>query len=507
MKNSLAKIILRTKLVLALGFVLGALVSLAGAAHAQTTAAAPQATPPPPAAPRSVTVPKPVERTLRNGLRVIVVEHHATPLVAAQVLVKNGGEVDPANLSGLADMTAELLTKGTKTRTAPQIAQEIEALGGELNSGAGWDASRATVNVLSAKAEPAMAILADVVRNPVFQDEEIERLRQQYTDSINIGMNSPGTLASWVASRVVFGDSPYGHPVSGTAESIERIKRDDVVALHSRFYRPDNAVLVIGGDIKAEDAFKLAEKSFGDWAKPSAALDAASMSKAAGGTAKQRIVVVDMPGAGQAAVVFARRGIARTDPEYFSGIVANSVLSGYSGRLNQEIRIKRGLSYGARSSLDVRREAGPFVASAQTKNQSGAEVASLLVGELTRLSSEPVGDTELTPRKAVLIGGFGRTLETTEGIVAQIASLALYGLDLGEINKYIGSVQSVTSAQIQKFAGSRLGVADSNIIIVGDAKDFIEPLRKQFPNVEVIKREDLDLNTGSLHKPAQGATK
>jgi zinc protease len=501
MKNALTKIVSRGRLALALVF---ALVSLAGAARAQTTAA-PQATPPPPAAPHPVSVPKPIERTLRNGLRVIVVEHHATPLVAAQLLVKNGGEVDPASLSGLADMTAELLTKGTKTRNATQIAQEIEALGGQLSSSAGWDASSATVNVLSAKVEPAMAILSDVVRNPVFQDAEIERLRQQYTDSISVDMNNPGTLAAWVASRVVFGDSPYGHPVSGTAESIERIKRDDVVALHAKFYRPDNAILVIGGDIKAEDAFRLAEKSFGDWAKPAAALDAASMAKAGGGEAKQRIVVVDMPGAGQAAVLFTRRGIARTDPEYFSGIVATSVLSGYSGRLNQEIRIKRGLSYGARTSLDVRRDVGPFTAWAQTKNQSGAEVASLLVGELTRLSSEPVGDTELTPRKAVLIGGFGRTLETTEGIVGQIASLALYGLNLGEINSYVSNVQAVTAPQVQKFAGSRLGVTDSNIVIVGDAKDFLEPLRKQFPNIEVIRRDELDLNSGSLHKPAQGA--
>jgi zinc protease len=491
---------------LALALALVSLVSLAGSAQAQTTAA-PQATPPPPAAPRPVTVPKPVERTLSNGLRVIVVEHHATPLVAAQLLVKNGGEVDPANLSGLADMTAELLTKGTKTRTAPQIAQEIEALGGQLNSGAGWDASRATVNVLAAKAEPAMAILADVVRNPAFQDEEIERLRQQYIDSISLDMNNPGTLAGLVASRVVFGDSPYGHPVSGTAESIQRIKRDDVAALHSKYYRPDNAVLVIGGDISADAAFRLAEHAFGDWAKPSTAPTASGSVQVTGGAAKQRVVVVDMPGAGQAAVVFARRGIARTDPEFFSGIVANSVLSGYSGRLNQEIRIKRGLSYGARASLDVRRDVGPFVASAQTKNQSGAEVASLLVGELTRLSSEPVGDTELTPRKAVLIGGFGRTLETTEGIVGQVASLALYGLNLNEINNFVTNVQAVSAPQIQKFAGSRLGVADSNIVIVGDAKEFIEPLRKQFPNVEVIRRDELDLNTGSLHKPAQGATK
>ena len=489
-----------------------ALLCLSMSATAQTAgaAAAPQATPPPPSAPRPVSVPKPAERTLANGLRVIGVEHPAAPLVAAQVLVKNGGEVDPASLSGLADMTAELLTKGTKTRTAPQIAQEIEALGGQINSAAGWDASSASVNVLASKVEPAMAILADVVRNPVFKDEEVERLRQQYADSISVGMNSPGTLASWVASRVVFGDSPYGHPVSGTAESIGSIKREDVVALHSKYYRPDNAVLVIGGDIRAADAFKLAERSFGDWAKPSTPLSGVAPARATAAAAangKQRVVVVDMPGAGQAAVVFARRGIARTDPEYFSGVVANSVLSGYSGRLNQEIRIKRGLSYGARASLDVRREPGPFVASAQTKNQSGAEVASLLVSELTRLSNEPVGDTELTPRKAVLIGGFGRTLETTEGIVAQVASLALYGLNLGEINNYVANVQAVTAPQIQKFAGSRLGVADSNIVIVGDAKEFVEALRKQFPNVEVIRREELDLNNGALRKPAQGATK
>jgi zinc protease len=483
---------------------------LAGGARAQNVtggSAVPQETPPPPAAPRSVNVPKPVERTLKNGLRVIVIENHNTPLVGAQLMLKNGGEVDPANLSGVADMTAELLTKGTQTRTAPQIAQEIEALGGVINTAANWDAARATVNVISSKTEPAMAILADVVRNPVFKDEEIERLRQQYLDSLSVGMNSPGTLASWVASRVVFGDTAYGHPVSGTPESLQRIKRADVVALHTTYYRPDNAILVIGGDIKAADAFSLTEKLFGDWAKPSTALPSGSSKASDAAAGGQRVVVVDMPGAGQAAVIFARRGIARTDPDFYSGIVANSVLSGYSGRLNQEIRIKRGLSYGARSTLDTRRDIGPFVASAQTKNQSGAEVASLLLSELTRLSNEAVAETELTPRKAVLIGSFGRSLETTEGLVGQVAALALYGLSLDEINRYITSVQSVTAAQVQKFAGSRLGAKDASIVIVGDAKDFIEPLRKQFPNVEVIKREDLDLNTGTLHKAMEGSTK
>ena len=473
---------------------------LAGAAVAQ------QETPPAPAAPRSVTIPKPVERTLKNGLRVIVIEESDIPLVSAGVVVKNGGEIDPADLSGLAELTASLLTKGTKTRTAPQIAQEIEALGGTIQTGAGWDASRAFINVMSAKIDPAMTILADVVRNPVFKEDEIERLRQQYLDDLAVTLGQPGSIANFVAARVVFGDAAYGHPLAGTPESLARIKQADIIGLHSKYYRPDNAVLVIGGSIKAADAFKLAERLFGDWQKPASAVPArGQVGKMVRADDKQRVVVIDMPDAGQAAVVLARLGISRTDPDYFRGIVTNSVLSGYSGRLNQEIRIKRGLSYGARSSLDVRRESGPYVASAQTKNPSGAEVAALLIGELGRLSSEAVTDTELTPRKAVLIGGFGRNLETTDGLVSQVASLALYGLSLDEINNYIRNVQSVTAADVQKFAGSRLTAKDSNIIIVGNAKDFLEPLRKQFPNVEVSPLAELDLNSATLKKAAATA--
>ncbi len=462
---------------------------------------APQETPPPPAAPRSVNIPKPDDKTLKNGLRVVVIEDHDVPLVSAQLLVKNGGEIDPRQLSGLADMTASLLTKGTKTRSAPEIAQQIEALGGAIDSEAGWDASRASINVMSSRFEPALLILADISRNPVFNDEEIERLRQQYLDSLSVTLRQPGALASLVAGRVVFGDAAYGHPLSGTPESLARIKRADIVGLHSQFYRPDNSVLVIGGDIKAADAFKLAERVFGDWVKPTTPLSERGMvGKMINPEEKQRVVVVDMPDAGQAAVVLARAGISRTDPDYFRGIVTNAVLTGYSGRLNQEIRIKRGLSYGAGSRLDTRRETGPFVASAQTKNTSGAEVAALLVGELGRLSNEQVAEAELVPRKAVLTGGFGRALETTEGLVGQIASLSLYGLGLGEINNFISNVQSVTPADIQKFAGGRISVRNANIIIVGSAKDFLEPLRKQFSNVEVIPLAELDLNSATLRK-------
>ncbi len=414
--------------------------------------------------------------------------------------MKNGGEVDPPELAGLADMTANLLTKGTQTRDAARIAEEIESLGGSLDSGARWDASFANVGVMSSKMSQAMEILADVVRRPTFKSEEVERLRQQYLDSVTLALGDPGSIARFVAARVVFGDSPYGHPVSGTTESLTRIAAADISRMHSRYYRPDNAILVIGGDTSAKDAFALATRHFGDWQKPTTPLPDLSAAKESGASKAGRVVVIDKPDAGQAAVFLARTGINRKDTDYFRGIVSNSVLSGYSGRLNQEIRIKRGLSYGAASQLDARRDVGPFVASAQTKNESGAVVADLLLGEISRLSSAPPSDAELTPRKAVLIGNFSRNLETAGGLVSQVASLALHGMSLDEINRYINNVQSITTADIQKFAGTRLDAKTANIIIVGNAKAFLPELQKKYPNVEVIPVAELDLNTALLRK-------
>jgi zinc protease len=466
------------------------------AVNAQT----PQATPPPPAPPRSGVFPKPVEETLPNGLRVIVIERRETPLVSAQLLIKNGGEVDPNELAGLADMTANLLTKGTQTRDATKIAQEVESLGASLDSGARWDSSFASVSGMSSKMPQAMEILADVVRRPTFKSEEVERLRQQYLDNVTLALGDPGTIARFVAARVVFGDSPYGHPVSGTTETLTRISAADITKMHSRYYRPDNAILVIGGDISAKDGVALATKYFGDWQKPSTPMPSLSAAMEGAGSKAGRVVVIDKPDAGQAAVFLARTGINRGDPDYFRGIVSNSVLSGYSGRLNQEIRIKRGLSYGAGSQLDTRRDVGPFVASAQTKNESGAQVADLLLGEISRLSSAPPADVELTPRKAVLVGGFSRNLETASGLVGQVGSLALYGLGLDEINRYINNVQAVSTADIQKFAGTRLDAKTSNIIIVGNAKAFLPELKKKYDNVEVIPITELDLNTALLKK-------
>jgi zinc protease len=458
-----------------------------------------ETTPPPPAAPRQLQIPKPVEKTLSNGLRVIVIEKKGVPLVAARLLIKNGGEADPANLPGLADTTASLLTKGTTTKSAEEIARGVEALGATLDTGAGWDESSADVSVMSSKLPQALGFLADVVRHPTFKQEEIDRLRQQNVDALSVAMKQPGRLASFVMAHAIFGASPYGHYLGGTPESLTRIKRDDVVAFHRNYYRPDNAILILGGDTAPAKAFATAQELFGEWKA------AADSHPAPLASTKEfpspHVIVVDMPTAGQAAVVAGRPGLRRNDPAYHLSLVTNSILGGgYSSRLNEEIRIKRGLSYGANSSFDLRRDIGPFIASVQTKNESAGEVAGLVVDELNKLGTTPVEDAELGPRKAALIGGFGQQLETNAGIVGRIGTLALYGLSLDEINRYISGVQGISAADIQKFAAAHLGGNDASIVIVGDAKKFLPKLQERFKNVEVIPIDELDVNSPTLRK-------
>jgi zinc protease len=474
--------------------------AIIGSSAISSAAQTAQATPPPPTAPHTTVFPKPVEKNLPNGLRVIVIPRTEMPLVTAQLLVKSGGEVDPADLAGVADMTASLLTRGTSAKSATQIAEAIEALGGTLNAGAGWDSSSITTNVMSLRTGQALEIMADLARNPSFKDEEIDRLRRQNLNQLRSAFATPGSLARFVAARVVYRDSPYGHSLLGTPESLPRIKRDDIVKIHSMYYRPDNAILVIGGDITPANGFELSQKYFGDWQNPPNALPKLQITTPETTAGGRRVLVIDQPAAGQTAVLAVRSAINRDSPDYFRGIVANAVLNGYSGRLNWEIRVKRGLSYGAGSNLDMRRSAGSFMASAQTKNQSGAEVASLTLAEISKLATGDLLDSELSPRKSSLLGGFARSMETTGGLVGQFASLAMYGVPLDEINHYVAAVQAIKPADVKNFAASRLNADSTSVVIVGDAKQFLPDLQKQFPNVEVIPAADLDLNSASLKK-------
>ncbi|OYY66053.1 pitrilysin family protein [Sphingomonas sp. 28-62-11] len=454
--------------------------------------------PPAAGAPIAAAIPTPVETRLANGLRVIVVEKHDLPLISATVVATpGGGAADPADRAGLNNLAAALLTKGTKTRSATDIARQIESLGGSISSDADWDGASVSVAVKSDQALPAMAILADVAMNPAFAQDEIDRARTQAIDGIGVELKDPARLAGFVAARAVFGGSPYGHLLSGTPESLKAVTRADVTNSYAASWRPDRAALVLVGDITLTQARALAAKNFAAWKAPAGAAAAPSVAQQT--YPAPRVIVVDFPGAGQAGVVISRVGIARKNADYYPAAVANATLGvGFSSRLNQEIRIKRGLAYGAGSSVAARRQPGPISASTQTKNPSAAEVVSLIVAEMKRLGSEKAPAAELDTRKAVLIGGFGRSAETTGGIANLIGGYVIDDVSLSELQTYAARIQGVDPAAVQAAAAKLLDPTTASIVVVGESKAFIDDLRKAYPGLELIPASALKLDSPTL---------
>lgn len=455
---------------------------------------------PKPSAPRSVTIPAVQEKKLGNGLQVAVVERKNVPLVSVRLLVKSGADSEDAKLAGLADMTASLLTKGTTTRTATQIAEGMEFLGGSIEAGAGWNSSTVAVNVMSDKLDQAMAILADVVLNPTFKQEELDLLKSQNLDGLKANLKQPGFLANYVASKYSFGE----HPANGTPDSLDAIKQQNIVDFKNKYYTPDNSVLIFTGDITAKDAQMLANKYFGKWKNDKKRVNETFIPPkvASSDSIVNRFLVIDLPNSGQASVSYTKYiKEGRGSTIYFPASVMNSVLGGgYSARLNQEIRIKRGLSYGAGSGFAWRGWKTNFSTRTQTKNPSAAQVAELVVEELKKLTETDVAGDELAPRKAVLTGNFGRNLEANDGLAAQLSEFYSFGLSPSLLNSYMGSVEGVTDAQVKQFAAANLRGGD--MIIVGDYSIFKDDLAKRFPNakIEVIKADELDLSKDDLRK-------
>ena len=496
-----------------------------------------QTEPPAPSAPKLVQIPAVKEKTLPNGLKVAVVERKNVPLVTVQLMVKEGAEYEDLETAGLTNMTAGLLTKGTKTRSATQIAEQMEFLGASLNSGANYNATFVSVNVMSDKLDQALAIMADTVLNPAFSQSEIDLLKSQMLDGLNYNLTQPGFLANYVASVYSF----YKNPTSGTIESINKISRDDIVGFYKESFEPDNSVLIFTGDITNAKANSLAQKYFGKWQKGKETVtensdekggEILTITQSAESVRNQqleemkqplvkRILVINLPNSGQAAVTFARnlqhsnriywddkKNSGIVSNTYYPAIVLNSLLGGgYSSRLNQEIRIKRGLSYGAGSSFAWQWYSSDFSTRTQTQNESAAEVAELVLAEIKKLSVGEIPEEELNPRRFVLTGGFGRNLETNQGLANAFADLYSFSLSADNLNSYMNRVMSVTDKQIKQFAAENFNGGD--IIIVGDYAKFKDDLAKRFPNmkIEVIKADELDLGSENLKKSNTSSTK
>lgn len=460
---------------------------------------------PPVQEPREVHFPAFEQKTLANGLRVVVIEHGETPSVTVQMLFRAGRAFDPAAKAGLASATARLLREGTATRSSQQIAQAIDSVGGTLDTYGSMDSAGASLQATSDQLDLGLDLLSDVVLHPSFPAEEVERWRRQTLNGLQVQQEDAGYLANAAFDRAVFNGHPYGLPEDGTPESVGSLTRDDLVAFHREYYVPNQAILAVVGDVKAADVFARVERAFGSWPRGKEH-EVAKVDTAQRG--KPRIVVIDMPDAVQSEIRLGQVGIAFTDPDAFAADVYNSILGGGPGaRLYQEVRNKRGLSYGAGSGFVKAIQPGSFQASTFTKTESTVQVLEVMLDTMRELNKTPVPAPELESRKTYLSGVFPLEIETPDGIAGKVLEAMKYGLGREYIESYRGRIDAVTAEQVRSFAGRRIHPESALVVVVGNASAFLPELQKKLGQAEVIPYKELDLLRSDLRRPGKAEEK
>lgn len=462
-----------------------------GTAH-QLRAEADREAPPEPGDKAQFMLPTPTETKLANGIRVIAARTGQTPLATITVQIRGGSASDSRDKAGRASLAADIASKGTPTRSAEQIATGLESLGATYNSFVDSDATYISVTAPTATLGDAAEILSDIVRNASFPETDFARERKRALDSLAVALKDPGQLAAMLVPAVAYGDAPYGTLAGGTPASLAALTPQDLVDYRRQWWRPDLMSVVVSGGVDPAAAQQIVDASFGDWSAEGPA--PSTWAEPAGAALPGRTLVVDLPGSGQAAVYAFSRGLSRSDPTYYDAALANSVLGGSStGRLFAEIRVKRGLSYGAYSQLAAQRGEGTLLASAQTKNESAADVARIFLDELARIGSEPLDAALVDNRRTLMIGSFQRQMQTSAGFNGILASGLARGLEPAEALAYAQRITAASGTNATATMGRLLKPERISLVIVGDSKQFIDKLRELRPSVEVVPADRLDL--------------
>ncbi len=480
----------------------GAMLAMSGSLYAQAPNW-PAERPPQPLPARDVKFPPYEIRTLQNGLQVVVVQHHEQPILTLRMLIRSGAASDPSQKQGVAVLTAALLDQGTATRSAEQIADTIDSIGGGLGTGAGTDLSYANILVMKDSLSLGFELLNDVVRNPAFKSDELERQRQQAISGLRVSYEDPDYVAGLVFDRLVYGFHPYGLPNNGTPESLQSITVDDLRAFHKAYYAPNNAILAVVGDVTPQEAFSGAERAFGNWASHDVKADDAG----APPEPTRRVIVVDKPDAVQTELRVGQLALPRKHPDYLAYDLTMKILGGEgANRLQRVLRSERGLTYGASAEFQALRQSGDFAANTDTRSDATAEVLRVIVEEITKLQRDRVSDRELSDAQAYLTGNFPLTIETPEDIAAQVLNAIFYGLPLSDIENYRELVNAITPDDIQRVARQYLKPDRLSVVLVGNASAFVKDLAGVgFPKYEQIELPDLDLASVTLQRrPSPG---
>lgn len=408
-----------------------------------------------------------VDRTvIENGLTLMIVERHNLPVVKVTVGFDAGSLRETTDKAGLANLTASLLTEGTENRTASEISEAVEFVGATLNASGGDDYITVNLSVLSKDLELGFELLSDVLLNPSFPEDEITKKIERIKGSLIAREEDPGFVASKEFRKAVFGAHPYGRLISGSPESLDRIKRDDLVNFHSAYYVPNNAIMSVVGDVTHKEVKALLKKYFSGWrAKEIKIIFLPEPEK----IKKKKTITIDKD-LTQANIILGHIGISRDNPDYYAVSVMNYILGGggFASRLMQNIRDDKGLVYSIYSFFAANKYAGYFRIGLQTKNESANTAIEEILKEVKKIRSAFVSDAELSDAKSFLTGSFPMRIETSSRIAGFLVAVEYYRLGMDYIDKYPKYINSVTKEEVLRAAKKYLDPEKFILVVVAD---------------------------------------
>jgi zinc protease len=423
-----------------------------------------------------------VDRTvLGNGLTLMIVERHNLPVVKVAVSFDAGSLRETADKAGLASLTASLLTEGTEKRTASEINEAVEFVGASLDASGGDDYITVNLSVLKKDLDLGFDLLSDVILNPSFPEGELSKKRERIKGSLKAQEEDPDFVASREFKKTVFGNHAYGRLIQGSTETLDKIKRDDVVNFHVAYYVSNNAIMSVVGDITPEEVKGLIEKYFAKWHPSPIPLPQGegARGRVTPVFSGQKTITIDKD-LTQANIILGHIGISRGNPDYYAVSVMNYMLGGggFSSRLVQNIREDRGLAYDIHSFFAADKYGGSFQVGLQTKNESANTAIEEVLREIIKIRDVPVSDNELADAKSFLIGSFPMKMETSSRIAGFLIAVEYYGLGMDYIDKYPVYINSITKEDVLRVAKKYLDPENFALIVVADQKKA--GLKKEF---------------------------
>ncbi len=432
-----------------------------------------------------VKLPKPVEMKLPNGLTVLVLEDHRLPLVTARMTILGAGALnDPAELPGLANVTAAMLREGTTTRSSKQIAEQMEELGATIGAQAPWGSESATFTAsgLSDNAAQWIPLASDILLNPSFPAGELSKMKQRMSVQLQQQRSSAGFLMQERFNRAVYGDHPAAI-TSPTEQALDKITPAMLAEWHKSRYVPENAILGVAGDITPEAVMKMFQTLPAWKAGPGKAGLPVATKPASG----RKIFLVDRPGSVQADVEIGNIAINRMDGDYVPMVVMDRIVGGgASARLFMNLREIHGYTYGAYSQLVARRYAGPWIAQGSMRTDATAGAMTEFMNEINRIRDKPVPESELEENKRSIVAGFALSLERPDQLLDYAIALKVYGLPADYWDNYPAKIMAVTAEQVQRVARKYILPDDLQIVAVGDAVK-LKPVLEKYGAVQVFE--------------------